>query len=73
MAFRSNNFLNLTALMEAKEKGQLDEALKEQIKLKRPGLSAESYCMKLQEMAKTAEVSGLSVKDVKRREFHTNY
>lgn len=37
------------------------------------GLSVGHYFLKLMEMEKTTKISGLSVKDIERREFHTNY
>lgn len=66
------NFLDINTLLEAKKAGQLEQRLSKKDP-NRIVLDAEDYFIKLLEMEKTATISGLSVKDIKRREFHTNY
>lgn len=74
MAIRRTDYLNLSALLNAERTGQLAE----QLKLQRSntgssGLSTESYCVEFVKMKKGTRTLGLSVNDVKRKEFHTNY
>lgn len=68
------NYLDISALLEAEREGRLIEELESQrSSTGASGLSTESYCVELLKMKKSAQVTGLSVNDVKRKEFHTNY
>lgn len=74
MSIRRTDYLNLSALLKAERNGQLEE----QLNLQRSntgssGFSTESYCMELVKMKKDTRIVGLSVNDVTRKEFHTNY
>lgn len=74
MPIRRTDYLNLSALLKAERNGQLAE----QLDLQRrntgsSGLSTESYCMEFVKMKKDTRTLGLSVNDVTRKEFHTNY
>lgn len=68
------NYLNLSALLEAERNGRLIEELERQRQsCGTSGLTTESYCHELLKMKEKAKPVGLSVKDVKRKVFHSNY
>lgn len=68
------NYLDLTALLEAEKNGRLIEELESQRQsCGSSGLTTESYCLTLLELKKTAVSAGLSVEDVNRKVFHSNY
>lgn len=68
------NYLDISALLEAEREGRLiDELELQRSSTGTSGLSTESYCVELLKMKENAQVAGLSVNDVKRKEFHTNY
>lgn len=68
------NYLDLAALLEAEKNGRLIEELESQrLSCGSSGLTTESYCLALLELKSTAVSSGLSVDDVNRKVFHSNY
>ena len=74
MPISRTDYLNLSVLLKAERNGQLAE----QLDLQRnntgsSGLKTESYCMEFVKMKKDTRAIELSVNDVKRKEFHTNY
>ena len=74
MATGTTNFLNISALFEAEREGRLKEELDlQRSSIGTSGLSTESYCIEILNMKKHAVTTGLSVDDVKRKEFHTNF
>lgn len=73
MELKKTNYLNLTALMEAEKEGLLFEQLELQHETSSSGMSAETFCIELLRMDKTKKRAPMSVKDVIRKEFHTNY
>lgn len=74
MPIRRTDYLNLSALLEAERSGQLAEQLNQQRSNKgSSGLSTESYCLEFVKMKKNVRGVALSVDDVTRKEFHTNY
>lgn len=73
MKLKRTNYLNLTALMKAEKEGLLFEQLELQRQTNSSGMSAESFCIELLKMDKTKKRAPMSVNDVIRKEFHTNY
>lgn len=74
MAIRKTDYFNLSALLKAEQTGELADQLSLQRSNTGPsGLSTESYCLELTKMERVVRSLELSVNDVKRKEFHTNY
>lgn len=70
------NYLDLTTLLEAEKNGRLIEELERQrTSCGTSGLTTESYCHAILEMkeTETATPTSLSVEDVNRKVFHSNY
>lgn len=73
MAIKRTDYLNLHALMEAVK----NKEFKEQLALQRSnksvsGISTEDYCREFVKIQRKSTLD-ISVDDVKRKEFHTNY
>lgn len=64
--------LDIDALLEAKKAGRLANEFSDTT-TDQVALGVGNYFLKLLEMEKTTTVAGLSARDIKRKEFHTNY
>jgi hypothetical protein len=73
MAIKRTNYLNLYALLEAEMNNEFNEQLALQRSNKSSsGISTEEYCREFVKIQKKSTLD-ISVDDVTRKEFHTNY
>lgn len=74
MSEKNKNYLDIVDLLQAEKDGRLFEELQEQRKSSGvSGIKVEAYCCELLEMKANAKPAGLSVDDVKRKVFHSNF